>query len=270
MGALILGPRLGKYTKDGKPRAILGHNIALVVLGTLILFIGWFGFNPGSELVADLLVQDIAVVTLLAASAGGLAGMATIWLRTGKPDVGMTCNGVLAGLVSITAGCGALYNWAGIVVGAVGGVLVVFAVEFFEKVVKVDDPVGAISVHGVCGAWGTIAVGLFAAKDDAFLGRTEAGLFYGGGFDQLITQVVMVVAVFLFVTITAGALFLAIKYTIGLRVAPEEEIEGLDVLEHGSPGYGDDSLSGVSYAELTETLSTKELDRLTKKAKVEA
>jgi len=265
MGALILGPRLGKYTKDGKPRAILGHNIALVVLGTLILFVGWFGFNPGSELVADLLVQDIAVVTLLSASAGGLAGMVTIWLRSGKPDVGMTCNGVLAGLVSITAGCGALYNWAGIVVGAIGGVLVVFAVEFFEKVVKVDDPVGAISVHGVCGAWGTIAVGLFAAKDDAFLGREDAGLFYGGGFDQLITQVVMVVVVFLFVTITSGALFLAIKHTVGLRVTPEEEIEGLDVLEHGSPGYAGDSLAGVSYSELTESLSTKDLDRLSKK-----
>ncbi|QYG95325.1 ammonium transporter [Iamia sp. SCSIO 61187] len=270
MGAIILGPRLGKYTKDGKPRAILGHSIPLVLLGTLILFIGWFGFNPGSELAADLLVQDIAVITLLSAAAGGVAGMATIWLRTGKPDVGMTCNGVLAGLVSITAGCGAFYNWAGILVGAVGGVLVVFSVEFFEKVVKIDDPVGAISVHGVCGAWGTLAIGLFAAKDDAFLGRTDAGLFYGGGFDQLITQTVMVVAVFLFVTITAGALFMAIKYTVGLRVTPEEEIEGLDVLEHGSPGYAGDSLAGVSYAELTETLSTKELDRLSKKAKVEA
>lgn len=246
MGALILGPRIGKYTKDGKPRAILGHNIALVVLGTLILFIGWFGFNPGSELVADLLVQDIAVVTLLSAAAGGLAGMATIWIRSGKPDVGMTCNGVLAGLVSITAGCGALYNWAGILVGAIGGILVVFAVEFFEKVVKVDDPVGAISVHGVCGAWGTLAVGLFAAKDDAFLGRENAGLFYGGGFDQLVTQAVMVLAVFVFVCAATGALFLAIKHTVGLRVTAEEEIEGLDVLEHGSPGYAGDSVAGIA------------------------
>jgi Amt family ammonium transporter len=262
MGALILGPRLGKYTKDGKPRAILGHNIAYVVLGTMILLIGWFGFNPGSELVADLFVQDIAVITLLAASAGGLAGMATIWLRTGKPDVGMTCNGVLAGLVSITAGCGALYNWAGILVGAIGGVLVVFAVEFFEKVVKVDDPVGAISVHGVCGAWGTIAVGLFAAKDDAFLGREDAGLFYGGGFDQLITQVAMVLAVFVFVCLAAGALFLAIKHTVGLRVTPEEEMEGLDVLEHGSPGYAGDTTAGLGLEELTASMSTKDLDQL--------
>lgn len=249
-GALVLGPRIGKYTRDGKPRAILGHNIALVVLGTIILFIGWFGFNAGSELAADLVVMDIAVVTLLAACAGGVAAMSTIWLRSGKPDVGMTCNGVLAGLVSITAGCGAFYNWSGIVVGAVGGVLVVFAVEFFEKVVKVDDPVGAISVHGVCGAWGTLAIGIFAAKDDAFLGRDNAGLLYGGGFDQLITQAIMVIAVFTFVMITAGALFMAIKATVGLRVTAEEEIEGLDVLEHGSPGYAGDSLAGLSATDL--------------------
>ena len=122
--------------------------------------------------------------------------------------------------------------------------------EFFEKVAKIDDPVGAISVHGVCGAWGTLAIGLFATKDDAFLGRTDAGLFYGGGFDQLITQAIMVVAVFAWVTITAGALFMAIKYTLGLRVTPEEELEGLDVLEHGSPGYAADSLAGFDVDDL--------------------
>ncbi len=256
MGALILGPRLGKFTKDGKPRAILGHSIPLVVLGTLILFIGWFGFNPGSELAADLAVPDIAVITLLAAAAGGVAAMATIWLKTGKPDVGMTCNGVLAGLVSITAGCGALTNGWGIFVGAFGGVLVVFSVDFFEKMVKVDDPVGAISVHGVCGAWGTLAIGLFATKDDAFLGRTDAGLFYGGGFDQLLTQIIMVGAVFLFVTIAAGIVFMGIKATIGLRVEPEEEMEGLDVLEHGSPGYAGDSLAGFSVEDLVAASSS--------------
>ncbi|MGI8940025.1 MAG: ammonium transporter [Iamia sp.] len=250
MGALVLGPRLGKYTKEGKPRAIIGHSIPLVVLGTIILLIGWFGFNPGSELAADLAVQEIALITLLAASAGGLAGMITIWIKSGKPDVGMTCNGVLAGLVSITAGCGALTNGYGILVGAIGGVLVVFSVDFFEKVVKVDDPVGAISVHGVCGVWGTLAVGLFATKEDGFLGGADAGLFYGGGFDQLITQAIMVVAVFVFVTITAGALFLAIKATVGLRVSPEEELEGLDVIEHGSPGYAGDTLAGFSLSDL--------------------
>lgn len=263
MGALILGPRLGKYTKDGKSRAIPGHSIALVVLGTIILFFGWFGFNPGSELAADLVVADVAVITFLSGCAGAVAAMTTIWIKSGKPDVGMTCNGLLAGLVSITAGCGALTNGYGILVGAIGGVLVVFAVDFFDKVVKVDDPVGAISVHGVCGAWGTLAVGLFATKDDAFLGTTDAGLFYGGGFDQLITQAIMVVAVFVFVCITAGALFLGIKYTIGLRVSPEEEMEGLDVLEHGTPGYAPDVLAGMSLEELTESMSTDELDRIT-------
>jgi Amt family ammonium transporter len=153
---------------------------------------------------------------------------------SGKPDVAMAGNGVLAGLVGITAGCGALSNWGAIIAGTVAGVLVVGSVLFFDKI-KIDDPVGAISVHGVCGAWGTLAVGLLAQ---------EGGLFYGDGADQLITQVVGIVAVFAFVVITAGALFMAIKFTIGLRVTPEEEIEGLDVLEHGAPGYGPDVLAG--------------------------
>lgn len=239
MGAIILGPRIGKYTRDGKSRAIPGHSIPMAILGTLILFVGWFGFNPGSELVADLAVGSIALNTLLAACAGGVAAMLTVRATSGKPDVGMTANGMLAGLVSITAGCGAFFEGAAIIVGAVGGVLVVFSVYFFERTAKVDDPVGAISVHGVCGAWGTLAIGLFSAKDDAFLGREDAGLFYGGGFDQLVTQVVMVAAVFVFVCVSAGLLFLAIKATIGLRVSAEEELAGLDVLEHGSPGYGE-------------------------------
>ncbi|MGH9137484.1 MAG: ammonium transporter [Acidimicrobiales bacterium] len=239
MGAIVLGPRLGKYAKDGKPRAIPGHSIPLAVIGTMILFIGWFGFNPGSELAADLAVMHIALTTLLAACAGGVAAMATVWLTSRKPDVGMTANGVLAGLVSITAPCAAVEAWAAIVIGAVGGVLVVFSVYFFERTAKVDDPVGAISVHGVCGAWGTLSIGLFATRDDAFLGRTDAGLLYGGGVDQLVTQAIMVVSVFVFVTVTAGLLFLAIKRTVGLRVSEEEEINGLDIEEHGSAGYGE-------------------------------
>ena len=245
MGAVILGPRLGKYGADGTPRAIPGHSIPFVVIGAFILFVGWFGFNAGSELAADLAVMDIALTTLLSACAGAVAAMITIWLTSGKPDVGMAANGLLAGLVSITAGCGALNNMGAVVTGLIGGTLVVFAVLFFERV-GVDDPVGAISVHGVCGAWGTLAVGLFAVKDDAFLGRTDAGLFYGGGFDQLVTQAIMVVAVFVFVTIAAGLLFLAIKATIGLRVSEEEEVAGLDVLEHGSAGYGPDVLPSAS------------------------
>jgi Amt family ammonium transporter len=243
MGAIILGPRLGKYV-DGRPRAIPGHSIPFVVLGALVLFVGWFGFNAGSELAADTAVMDIALTTLLAACAGALAATATIWIRSGTPDVGMAANGLLAGLVSITAGCGAFDNWGALAAGVVGGVVVVLSVLAFERA-GVDDPVGAISVHGVCGAWGTLAVGLFAVKDDAFLGRTDAGLFYGGGFDQLVTQAIMVGAVFLFVTVTAGLLFLAIKATVGLRVSEEEELTGLDVLEHGSAGYGPDILTAA-------------------------
>ncbi len=233
MGALILGPRLGKYSADGKPRAIPGHSIPFVVLGTFILLIGWYGFNPGSELAADDMVPYIAVTTTLSAVAGAVTAMATIWLKTGKPDVAMTANGLLAGLVSITAGTAAVSYGGALLLGAVGGIVVVFSVLFFDRI-KIDDPVGAISVHGVCGAWGTIGVGLLA---------TETGLLYGHGFGQLVTQIVGVAAVFVWVILTAGGLFLAIKYTIGLRVSEQEEMEGLDVLEHGAPGYGFDTVA---------------------------
>jgi Amt family ammonium transporter len=228
MGAMILGPRIGKYGPDGKPRAIPGHSVPFAIVGVFILLVGWFGFNPGSELAADLAVTTIAVTTVLAAAAGAVTGMITIWLITGKPDVAMTGNGVLAGLVGITAGCAAVSNWGAVIIGGIAGVLVVLSVLFFDRV-RVDDPVGAVSVHGVCGAWGTLAVGLFA---------TEGGLFYGDGVDQLVTQLIGVVAVFAFVVVTTGALFLAIKHTIGLRVTTEEELEGLDVHEHGAAGYG--------------------------------
>ena len=241
MGAIILGPRLGKYGRDGKPRAIPGHSMAFVVLGAFILFVGWFGFNPGSELAADLAVGDIAVTTIIAAAAGAIAATATIWIKSGYPDVGMAANGLLAGLVSITAGTGALDNWGALAAGLIGGVVVVLAVQLFERS-GVDDPVGAISVHGVCGAWGTLAVGLFATKADGFVATEDAGLFYGGGFGQLGSQAIGVLAVFVFVTITSGLVFLAIKATIGLRVSPEEEVEGLDVREHGAPGYGADTV----------------------------
>jgi len=237
MGAMILGPRIGKYGADGKPRAIPGHSVPFAIVGVFILLVGWFGFNPGSELAADGAVTAIAVTTVLAAAAGAVAGMITIWLVTGKPDVAMTGNGVLAGLVGITAGCAAVSNWGAVIIGGIAGVIVVFAVLFFDRI-RIDDPVGAVSVHGVCGAWGTLAVGLFA---------TNGGLFYGDGADQLLTQFIGVIAVFAFVTITTGLLFLALKHTIGLRVSPEEELEGLDVHEHGAAGYGIEVFpSGVS------------------------
>jgi Amt family ammonium transporter len=249
MGAIILGPRIGKYGKDGKPRAIPGHNIAFVVLGALILFIGWFGFNPGSELAADVFVPQIALKTLLAGCAGAVTAMIVNWLKDGKPDVSMAANGLLAGLVAVTAPVGAIETWASVVIGSIGGLIVVFAVSMFDRL-RVDDPVGAISVHGVVGTWGTLSIALFARYDDAFLGREDAGLFYGGGLDQLWTQLLMVGSHFVFVAAASGLLFLAIKATIGLRVDPEEEIAGLDVHEHGSPGYAHDTVTsgGVSLA----------------------
>ena len=228
MGALILGPRIGKYGADGKPRAIPGHSIPFAIIGVFILLVGWFGFNPGSELAADLEVGRIAVTTVFAAAAGAVLATIAVWLKTGKPDVAMAGNGVLAGLVGITAGCSALSNWGALAIGGIAGVVVVFSVFFFDRI-GIDDPVGAISVHGVCGALGTLAVGFLA---------TDGGLLYGGGTDLLVTQVIGVVSVAAFVIVTSGALFLALKATIGLRVPAEEEIEGLDVVEHGAPGYG--------------------------------
>ena len=236
MGAIVLGPRIGKYGPDGKPRAIPAHNIPYAVLGTFILLVGWYGFNPGSELAADGAIGGIAVTTTLAAAAGAIAAMLVIWAKSGKPDVAMTANGMLAGLVGITAGTAAVSNVGAIVIGAAAGLIVVVAVLFFDRI-RVDDPVGAISVHGVCGAFGTICVGLFATEDTDFW---QQGLFYGGGTDQLVSQLIGVIAVAGFVAVTAGLLFKIIKSTVGLRVSQEEELAGLDVLEHGAPGYGPD------------------------------
>ncbi|MFV0523309.1 MAG: ammonium transporter [Acidimicrobiales bacterium] len=242
MGAMILGPRIGKYSKEKKLQAIPGHSIPFVVLGAMILFIGWFGFNPGSELAADEFVMQIGAKTLLAGCAGAVVAMIMVWLLDGKPDVSMAANGLLAGLVSITAPVGAVTSAMALLIGAIGGVLVVLAVKFFDRM-GIDDPVGAISVHGVCGTWGTFSVALFATYDDAFLGRENAGLLYGGGVDQLVTQVIFILAHAVFVLGTTGLMFLAIKHTIGLRVTPEEEMAGLDVQEHGSPGYGPEIMS---------------------------
>lgn len=236
MGAIFLGPRLGKYGPNGEPRAIPGHNIGFVVIGVFILWFGWFGFNGGSELAMDEWVAHTIMTTLLAASAGVLSAGAAIWRKTGAMDVGMAGNGALAGLVSITAGTGALTFSGAVVTGFIGGIIVVYAVMAIERW-GIDDPVGAVSVHGICGVWGTLAVGLFARYDDAFLGRENAGLFYGGGFNQLVVQAIGVAVVAVWVLGTSALLFKIIKETIGLRVDKEEEWEGLDLAEHGSPGY---------------------------------
>ena len=237
MGALILGPRLGKYGKDGRPRAMPGHSMPLAILGVFLLWFGWFGFNPGSTMAATASIADIAVTTNLAAAAGAITAMFVIWIKGKKPDVGMTANGALAGLVGITAGCAFVENWAAVVIGAAAGLVVVFSVLFFDRI-KIDDPVGAISVHGTCGVLGTLAVGLFASPrlvDAAGIGRE--GLFYGGGLAQLGVQALGVVAVAAWALGASALVFAAIKATVGLRVTAEEEIEGLDIGEHGMWGY---------------------------------
>jgi Amt family ammonium transporter len=243
VGAYLVGPRIGKYGEDGKPRAIPGHNVGYAVIGVFILWFGWFGFNAGSELAADEFVPFLAMNTLIAAAAGVIGATAIIWLKTGVADVAMAGNGALAGLVSITAPVGTVTPVFAFLIGFVGGVIVVFSVLAFDKV-KIDDPVGAISVHGTCGIWGTLSIGLFAKYDDAFLGREDAGLIYGGGFDQLAMQLVMVLIVIAWVGITCFILFGALKATLGLRVSEEEEVTGLDVSEHGSSGYGLEAVGG--------------------------
>ena len=227
-GAIVLGPRIGKYTPDGKPKAILGHNIPLAALGVFILWFGWFGFNPGSTTAGDGSIGYIAVTTNLAAAAGAIVAMCVSWVVVSKPDASMALNGALAGLVSITAPCDGVSPIGAILIGAAGGALVVFAVLFIDRVLKIDDPVGAVSVHGVCGAWGTIAAGLF---------NTESGLFYGGGVRQLGVQMLGATAAFVWAFGLGLVLFTVIKKTIGLRVTPEEEAKGLDIGEHGMEAY---------------------------------
>ncbi|WP_419842307.1 ammonium transporter [Candidatus Poriferisodalis sp.] len=236
VGAWMLGPRIGKYAADGTSRNIPGHNVTLAILGVFILWFGWFGFNPGSELAADEFVMFVALNTVLAACAGVIGATALNWLRTGRPDVPMAGNGALAGLVGITAGAGTMTPWGAIVTGFIAGFVVVLVVGFVDRKLKIDDPVGAFAVHGAAGIWGTLAIGLFARYDDAFLGRENAGLFYGGGIEQLIVQLVMVVIVAAWVVAASVILFGTLKATIGLRVSAEEETAGLDVSEHGGPG----------------------------------
>lgn len=248
LGAAMLGPRIGKYGKDGKPRAIPGHNLTAMALGVFILWFCWFGFNGGStvSMTGDDTMTSAGLIcfnTNLAAAMATVAALITSWVRYGKPDVSLTFNGALAGLVAITAGCDVVNPYGAAIIGIIAGVLCIFSVEFFDKIAKIDDPVGAVSVHCVNGAWGTIATGLFS---------TSEGLFYGHGFKFLGVQLLGIVAVAAWVLVTMFIIFTIIKKTVGLRVSEKEEIDGLDVHEHGlTSAYAGFAINDASYADLS-------------------
>ena len=247
LGAALLGPRIGKYGKDGKPRAILGHNMTAMALGVFILWFCWFGFNGGSTVSMtgdDTMTQAGLIVfnTNMAAAMATLAAMIFTWVRYGKPDVSLTFNASLAGLVAITAGCDVVDPFGAAIIGTLAGILVVLSVEFFDKVAKIDDPVGAVSVHGACGCFGTLCVGLFA---------TDGGLFYGGGFAKLGIQALGLVSVCAWVLVTMFVIFKVIDKFVGLRVPEQIEIDGLDFAEHGLPtAYSGFAITDATYANL--------------------
>jgi Amt family ammonium transporter len=239
-GAIVLGPRIGKFAKDGTARAIPGHSITLAALGCFLLWFGWYGFNPGSTLSAhELRIAVIAVNTTLAASIGACSALITVWLKTKRLDVGMSINGAIAGLVAITAPCAWVEGWAALVIGLIAGIIVVFGVDLFDRL-RVDDPVGAVSVHGLNGAWGLLSIGLFA---DGTWGNytTElphiTGLFYGGGWGQLAAQAIGVIVCAAWAFLLGFAIFKIMDKAFGIRVSPQEEIEGLDIGEHGAKAY---------------------------------
>lgn len=234
VGAVLLGARAGRYTPDGKVNAIPGHNMGMATLGMFILWFGWFGFNPGSTMAADAdAISRIAINTCMAGAIGGIAAMFVAYFAIGKPDLSMCINGILAGLVAITAPCNWVTPAGSFIIGLIAGVLVVYSVIFFDKI-RVDDPVGALSVHLVNGVWGTLSLGLFAANIGGI-----TGLFYGGGGAQLVSQIIGIVAVGVYVVIVSAICWLIIKAVMGLRVSADEERDGLDVGEHSMEAYPD-------------------------------
>ena len=235
VAAFMVGPRIGKYV-NGKVLPIPGHNQVLATLGVFILWFGWFGFNGGSQLAwggADAIgASKVVLITNLAAAAGGLGALITTWIWYGKPNLAQTLNGCLAGLVSITAGCGNMTAGGAVLAGLIGGIIVVFSIEFIEKKLKIDDAIGAASVHGVAGVWGTLVIGLWGVDGD-----TGIGLFNGGGAAQLGAQAIGVLAYAVWAITLSFIVLGVLKATIGLRVSKEVEIEGLDISEHGSIAY---------------------------------
>lgn len=236
VGTRMLGPREGKYGPDGKPKVLAGHSIPLASLGVFILWFGWFGFNAGSTLGVSggAGIARVAINTNLAAALGGIAAMATVWKRFGKPDLSMAMNGALAGLVAITAPCAFVDPWAALVIGASAGYIVVRGVELLDKF-KIDDPVGAVPVHGICGVWGTLCVGIFGKEA---LGLGHNGLIYGGNPTQLGIQALGSAVTVVFIVLSMWGVFKLIDMTVGLRVSREEELRGLDIGEHGMEAYG--------------------------------
>ena len=233
VGGLMVGPRIGKFGADGKPRSIPGHSVTLVVLGMLILYLGWFGFNPGSTLAAtDLRISVIAVNTFLAGIAGGIAAYYIRFIETGKVDTIAMCSGIIGGLVAVTAGCAFIEPWAAVVIGAIAGPVVIYGARFNESVLKLDDPVWAVPCHMFCGLWGVLAVGIFA--DGTYLG--VSGLIDGGS-SQIVSQLIGMVAVVAWTGIASALVFGAIKLSMGLRVPEKDELEGVDYSEHTQPGY---------------------------------
>ena len=234
-GAIILGPRLGKYLQNGVIIPLPGHNLSLATLGCFILWIGWFGFNPGSTMTVDERIAYIAVITNLSAAAGAVTATITSWIFSGKPDLSLSINGILSGLVAITAGCALVSYSSAILIGALAGILVVISVYFFDTI-RIDDPVGAISVHLVNGIWGTLAVGLFASAE--LSGEEKvAGLFTNGNMSLLLTQLLGIITVGLIMMILSAGFWYLLKLTLGLRVSQEEESIGLDIGEHGMEAY---------------------------------
>jgi Amt family ammonium transporter len=251
VGAILVGPRKGKFGPGKQVNAIPGHNISIAVLGMFILWFGWYGFNPGSTLALSggfaALAAKVAVTTTLSAAAGGV--VAAVWTRmtTGRYDMGLVVNGILGGLVGITAGCATVEPWGAIAIGAVSAVVVIYGVQLLDNM-GIDDPVGAISVHGIAGIWGVLAVGLFSSEAGvgaAYVASDQYGLLLGGGFEQLGIQALGIFSIVAWTAVTSFIVFFAIKMTIGLRVPADEEEQGLDLIEHGLDAYPDFGPSGA-------------------------